>query len=80
MPLDFLLPQGLVLCSSSNIKIYAHTLIETDLKSELEMFHAHQLFMNTSANTPAILLSRDQKEVAQLSGILNSHIWQEAGK
>lgn len=35
--------------------------MKTDLKFELEMFHACQLFINTLINMPDILIPRDEK-------------------
>lgn len=47
-------------------------LIKTDLKFKSELFHVHQLFISTLINIPEMGISREKKEVAQLSNSPNS--------
>lgn len=54
-------------------------LIETDLKFKSELFCVHQLFISTLINIPATGISRDKKEVAQLSNSLNSSALKTSG-
>lgn len=54
-------------------------LIETDLKFKSELFHVHQLFISNLINIPATGISRDKKEVAQLSNSLNSSALKTSG-
>lgn len=74
---NFLLPCWLFSYSISNTHI--QIFIKTDLKFEAEMFYEQQLFMNTLTNMREILLSRDQKEVVQLSSILNASAIKSSG-